>query len=75
MCGGTILYIPCSRVGHLYKHRYTYRKDLKDAFLKGNLIRVAEVWMDEYAKYFYQVIGYDLVKIYENLKSRLGQII
>ncbi|XP_035709571.1 putative polypeptide N-acetylgalactosaminyltransferase 9 [Folsomia candida] len=55
MCGGSVEYISCSRVGHIYKVRGTYRAKLNDKFLKRNLMRLAEVWMDEYKHYFYSV--------------------
>jgi len=39
----------------------TYRDELQDNFLQRNILRVVDVWMDEYAKYYYQMIGYNLV--------------
>jgi len=64
MCGGSIEYISCSRAGHIYKERNTYRETMQDSFLKRNLVRLAETWMDEYAQYYYQRIGYQLVIIH-----------
>jgi len=37
---------------------------MQDSFLKRNLVRLAETWMDEYAQYYYQRIGYQLVIIH-----------
>ncbi|KAM7355556.1 polypeptide N-acetylgalactosaminyltransferase 8-like [Cochliomyia hominivorax] len=58
LCGGRLLEVPCSRVGHLYRDpefrvNYTNRKD---DFISKNYKRVAEVWMDEYKEYLYEHI-------------------
>lgn len=45
--------IPCSRVGHLFRvSTYSFNGDEELIKLRNHL-RVAEVWMDEYKKYFY----------------------
>lgn len=57
MCGGRLKFVPCSRVGHIYRHGVPY--SYPDSGVKGvsvvhlNYMRVAEVWMDEYKEYFY----------------------
>ncbi|CAK8674801.1 N-acetylgalactosaminyltransferase 7-like [Clavelina lepadiformis] len=57
MCGGQLLFVPCSRVGHVYRlpgwngnppPAYV----AKDAVLR-NYKRVIETWWDEYSQYFY----------------------
>ncbi|CAL8097706.1 unnamed protein product [Calicophoron daubneyi] len=54
MCGGQILDIPCSRVGHVYRlHQTNFLQAATDDFLFRNYRRVAEVWMDEYQEYIY----------------------
>ncbi|CAG0904953.1 unnamed protein product [Darwinula stevensoni] len=57
MCGGTLYIIPCSHVGHIFRKRspYQWRKGVN--VLRRNSIRLAEVWMDDYKKYYYQRIG------------------
>ena len=69
MCGGNLETILCSHVGHIYRNSERY-KGLKynvrnvaniSNIIKKNLIRLSEVWMDEYSKYYYERIGYDLV--------------
>ncbi|XP_070578286.1 N-acetylgalactosaminyltransferase 7-like [Ptychodera flava] len=56
MCGGTLEFVPCSRVAHIYRKLvpYTY-PDTGGSFsvVHQNHMRVVEVWMDEYKKYFY----------------------
>jgi polypeptide N-acetylgalactosaminyltransferase len=61
MCGGTLEIIPCSHVGHVFRKRSPYSWGTGGNVLKRNSIRVAEVWMDEYKKYYYERINYDLV--------------
>ncbi|ELT88930.1 hypothetical protein CAPTEDRAFT_164644 [Capitella teleta] len=53
LCGGRVLNIPCSHAGHLEQagHR-DYRKNWV-SMTHYNYKRVAEVWLDEYKKYFY----------------------
>ncbi|KFM64781.1 putative polypeptide N-acetylgalactosaminyltransferase 9, partial [Stegodyphus mimosarum] len=60
MCGGTLEIVPCSHVGHIFRKRSPYKWRTGVNVLKRNSIRLAEVWLDEYAKYYYQRIGTDL---------------
>lgn len=60
MCGGTLEIVPCSHVGHIFRKRSPYKWRSGVNVLKRNSIRLAEVWMDDYAKYYYQRIGKDL---------------
>ncbi|XP_008839971.1 polypeptide N-acetylgalactosaminyltransferase 5 [Nannospalax galili] len=54
MCGGEIEIIPCSRVGHIFRNDnpYSFPKDRMKT-VERNLMRVAEVWLDEYKELFY----------------------
>ncbi|XP_067648419.1 N-acetylgalactosaminyltransferase 6-like [Eurosta solidaginis] len=59
MCGGRILEVPCSRMGHLYRDdafhvKYTNRTD---DFISKNYKRVALVWLDEYRDVLYKHIS------------------
>lgn len=66
MCGGTLEILPCSRVGHVFRKRspYKWRSSDVQAILKHNNVRLAEVWMDDYAKYYYERIGNDKVNLF-----------
>jgi hypothetical protein len=61
MGGGTLEIVPCSHVGHIFRKRSPYKWRSGVNVLKRNSVRLAEVWLDEYAKYYYQRIGNDLV--------------
>lgn len=44
---------PCSRLGHVFKpFPYSFDGD-RDKIVEKNLLRVADLWMDDYAKYLY----------------------
>ncbi|XP_059173884.1 N-acetylgalactosaminyltransferase 7-like [Physella acuta] len=57
-CGGSVEWVPCSHVGHIYRNHMPYGlgKDV-DPFMSPiyiNYMRVVEVWMeDEFKEYFY----------------------
>ncbi|KAL7016776.1 hypothetical protein ACKWTF_010134 [Chironomus riparius] len=59
MCGGTLEIVPCSHVGHIFRKRSPYKWRTGVNVLRRNSIRLAEVWMDDYSKYYYQRIGSD----------------
>ncbi|KAL6261442.1 hypothetical protein P5V15_006534 [Pogonomyrmex californicus] len=66
MCGGTLEIVPCSHVGHIFRKRSPYKWRSGVNVLKRNSIRLSEVWLDEYAKYYYQRIGHDKVSTFGN---------
>ncbi|XP_072113754.1 N-acetylgalactosaminyltransferase 7 isoform X1 [Mobula birostris] len=56
-CGGKLLFVPCSRVGHIYR-LHGWQGNPPPAYVGSsptlkNYVRVVEVWWDEYADYFY----------------------
>jgi polypeptide N-acetylgalactosaminyltransferase len=61
MCGGTLEIVPCSHVGHIFRKRSPYKWRTGVNVLRKNSIRLAEVWLDDYKKYYYERIGNDLV--------------
>ncbi|XP_069678083.1 putative polypeptide N-acetylgalactosaminyltransferase 9 isoform X2 [Periplaneta americana] len=77
MCGGTLEIVPCSHVGHIFRKRSPYKWRSGVNVLKRNSVRLSEVWLDEYAKYYYQRIGNDLgdygdVSSRKELRKKLG---
>ncbi|XP_041348637.1 polypeptide N-acetylgalactosaminyltransferase 5-like [Gigantopelta aegis] len=52
MCNGTIEVIPCSHVGHVFRDQSPIKWKTGSQLVR-NSIRVAEVWMDSYRKYYY----------------------
>lgn len=79
LCSGGIIQVPCSRIIHLSKLHTAYRVSPdKTDFIGHNLKRVAEVWLDDYKKYFYRgdpkryelIDAGDLTKQFE-LKEKL----
>ncbi|XP_024898742.1 N-acetylgalactosaminyltransferase 7 isoform X4 [Pteropus alecto] len=56
-CGGKLLFVPCSRVGHIYRLE-GWQGNPPPIYIGSsptlkNYVRVVEVWWDEYKDYFY----------------------
>ena len=60
MCGGTLEIVPCSHVGHIFRKRSPLKWRSGVNVVRRNSIRLAEVWLDDYKKYYYDRIGHDL---------------
>ncbi|ELU12739.1 hypothetical protein CAPTEDRAFT_101883 [Capitella teleta] len=54
-CGGRVLNIPCSHAAHLEQSGQREYRNNQDwsSLMEYNYKRIAEVWLDEYKKYFY----------------------
>ncbi|VDM62720.1 unnamed protein product [Angiostrongylus costaricensis] len=54
-CGGGILFVPCSHVGHVYRSHmpYTFGKLSGKPIISTNMLRVVRTWMDEYEQYYF----------------------
>lgn len=68
--------LPCSRVGHVFRPKFPYSFPVRPGSsidpVSKNLMRVADVWMDEYREHFYN-IRYDLKsKPREDVTERLN---
>jgi polypeptide N-acetylgalactosaminyltransferase len=56
MCGGSLEFIPCSHVGHIFRpgHPYNMTGEKGKNDVHGrNSMRLAEVWMDDYKRLYY----------------------
>ncbi|TPP67887.1 Polypeptide N-acetylgalactosaminyltransferase [Fasciola gigantica] len=54
MCGGTLEIVVCSHIGHVFRTRNPYMADRAgEHALKRNMVRLAEVWMDDFRNFFY----------------------
>lgn len=77
-CGGSIEWVPCSRVGHVYRNHMPYgfgKVDVKIPLIQLNYMRVVEVWLDdEFKEYFYTrepgVRGYPVGDISKQLQFK-----
>ncbi|XP_058465129.1 putative polypeptide N-acetylgalactosaminyltransferase 9 [Malaya genurostris] len=59
MCGGSMQIVPCSRVAHIQKRGHPYLAHTPGGYsaIKRNTVRLAEVWLDDYAEYYYDSFG------------------
>ena len=60
MCGGTLEILPCSHVGHVFRDRSPYKWKPGTNILRRNLVRLAEVWLDDYKQVYYDRINNNL---------------
>ncbi|KAK3603109.1 hypothetical protein CHS0354_027893 [Potamilus streckersoni] len=55
MCGGRLIHVPCSRVGHIARPQPYDFPDGRSETEAYNYKRAIEVWMDEYKTYVYNI--------------------
>jgi len=53
MCGGVLEIAPCSHVGHIFRKKSPYQDEAFNIGLKRNLNRLAEVWLDDHKKFYF----------------------
>lgn len=61
MCGGNLLTVPCSHVGHVFRERSPYKWLPGVDVVRKNSVRVAEVWLDDYKNIYYERLNNKLV--------------
>lgn len=76
MCGGRVEISPCSHVGHVFRKASPYnfpREGGVGAVLHANLARVALVWMDDMADFYFNVNNFAAAKAdQQNVEQRLA---
>uniref|UniRef100_A0A3B4VHS2 Polypeptide N-acetylgalactosaminyltransferase 6-like n=1 Tax=Seriola dumerili TaxID=41447 RepID=A0A3B4VHS2_SERDU len=69
-CGGQLEIIPCSVVGHIFRRESPHKFPNSSSIIIRNLVRLAEVWLDEYKWVFYRANRMAAL-IYKEVKSGL----
>ncbi|NXS37698.1 GLT11 acetylgalactosaminyltransferase, partial [Pomatostomus ruficeps] len=71
MCGGKLLIIPCSRVGHIFRKRRPYGSPGGQDTMAHNSLRLAHVWMDEYKEQYFALRPELRMRSYGNITDRV----
>ncbi|KAJ8375805.1 hypothetical protein SKAU_G00063850 [Synaphobranchus kaupii] len=72
MCGGQLLIIPCSRVGHIFRKRRPYGSPGGQDTMAHNSLRLAHVWMDEYKEQYFALRPELRTRGYGDISERLA---
>lgn len=56
MCGGVLEISPCSHVGHIFRKASPY--SMTGAKIGKNLVRLADVWLDDFRQNYYERFKY-----------------
>lgn len=72
MCGGRLLIIPCSRVGHIFRKRRPYGSPGGQDTMAHNSLRLAHVWMDEYKEQFFALRPELRTRSYGDIDERVS---
>ncbi|CAG2193084.1 GALNT [Mytilus edulis] len=61
MCGGSLEIVPCSHIGHMFRNAMPYSwGDNGMHILIKNSLRLAEVWMDDFKRFYHDRIFYNI---------------
>ncbi|OXB71427.1 UNVERIFIED_CONTAM: hypothetical protein H355_014115 [Colinus virginianus] len=71
MCGGRLLIIPCSRVGHIFRKRRPYGSPGGQDTMAHNSLRLAHVWMDDYKEQYFALRPELRTRSYGNITDRV----
>ncbi|KAK9953798.1 hypothetical protein ABG768_015923 [Culter alburnus] len=75
LCGGSLEIIPCSVVGHIFRTKSPHSFPKGIDVITRNRVRLAEVWMDDYKKIFYnrnkKAAAFAAEKSYRDISERL----
>nr|XP_056713633.1 polypeptide N-acetylgalactosaminyltransferase 11 [Euleptes europaea] len=71
MCGGKLLIIPCSRVGHIFRKRRPYGSPGGRDTMAHNSLRLAHVWMDDYKEQYFALRPELRNRNYGNITDRV----
>ncbi|KAH9520419.1 Polypeptide N-acetylgalactosaminyltransferase 11, partial [Bulinus truncatus] len=71
-CGGRLEIVPCSRVGHVFRQFRPYTSPTGEDTATKNAARVAEVWLDQYKKHFYDLRPSANLMDYGDISSRVA---
>uniref|UniRef100_A0A671RYK6 Polypeptide N-acetylgalactosaminyltransferase 6-like n=1 Tax=Sinocyclocheilus anshuiensis TaxID=1608454 RepID=A0A671RYK6_9TELE len=71
LCGGSLEIIPCSVVGHIFRTKSPHSFPKGIDVIARNQVRLAEVWMDDYKKIFYNRNKKRAQKSYGDISERL----
>ncbi|XP_059174599.1 polypeptide N-acetylgalactosaminyltransferase 11-like [Physella acuta] len=69
-CGGRLVIVPCSRVGHIFRKRRPYGSPVQDSFTK-NTLRMVHVWLDDYKRYYFHINSRAEDMEFGNINERL----
>ncbi|XP_071332896.1 polypeptide N-acetylgalactosaminyltransferase 6-like [Trachinotus anak] len=70
-CGGQLEIIPCSVVGHIFRKASPHHFPNGSTVITRNLVRLAEVWLDEYKWIFYRA---DRLAAFISKESAFGDV-
>ncbi|XP_070501612.1 putative polypeptide N-acetylgalactosaminyltransferase 9 [Chironomus tepperi] len=71
MCGGRVEMVPCSMVCHMFRgHTYSMASKGKGGY-RWNTDRIAEVWLQDYKRYYYRLIGDTKDRQFGDITERL----